>query len=71
MASAISGMFMANWSVSQPEQIVAAVDVDRAEDAERRGQRDLVLEGVAGEDRVVLLDIDLHILLEAVGLSRP
>ena len=44
------------------EQRVAAVDVDRAENAERERQRDLVLEGVAGEHRVVLLDVDLHLL---------
>ena len=45
--------------------IVVAVDVDRAEDAERGGERELVLEGVAGEDGVVLLDVDLDLLLEA------
>ena len=46
---------------------IAAVDVDRAEDAERVGQRDLVLEGVAGEGRVVGFDVDLHLVLEAVA----
>ena len=50
--------------------IVAAVDVERAEDAERRGQRDLMLERVAGKNRVVLLDIELHVLLEPVGLEQ-
>ena len=35
-----------------------------------RGERDLVLEGVAGEDGVVLLDVELDLLLEAVALER-
>ena len=53
------------------EQIVAAVQVERAEDAERAGELDLVLEGMAGEDGVVLLDVDLDLVLEVVGLQHP
>ena len=34
------------------------------------GERDLVLEGVAGEDGVVLLDVDLDLLLQAVALEE-
>jgi hypothetical protein len=47
--------------------VVVAVHVDRAEDAERVGQRQLVLEGMAGQDRVALLDIDLHLVLQPVA----
>ena len=44
--------------------VVVAVHVDRTEDAERIGQRQLVLEGMAGKDGVALLDIDLDLLLQ-------
>ncbi len=47
---------------------IAAVDVDRAEDAECHGKRDFMLEGMAGERRVVGLDIDLDLVFQAVGL---
>ena len=50
--------------------LVAAVHVDRAEDAERLRERDLVLEAVAGQQRVVLLDVDLDLVLEAVRLQE-
>ena len=49
---------------------VVAVGVDRAEHAERRGERQLVLEGVAGEEGVADLDVALHLLLEAVALQE-
>ena len=52
------------------ELLVAAVHVERAEDAERLRHGDLVLEGVAGEQRVVLLDVHLHLVLEAVALEE-
>ena len=48
-----------------PRLIVTAIDVDGAEDTQRRGQRDLVLEGVAGQHRMVLLDVELDIVLQA------
>ena len=44
--------------------VVVAVHVDRAEDAERVGQRQFVLEGMAGQDRVALLDVDLDLVLQ-------
>lgn len=50
--------------------VVVAVHVDRAEDAERIGKRQLVLEGVAGKDRVALLDIELHLVFKAVLLEE-
>ena len=50
--------------------VVVAVHVDRTEDPERIGQRQLVLEGVAGKDRVALLDIDLHFLLQPVAPEK-
>ena len=53
------------------EQIVAAIDVDRSEDAQRRSERDLVLESVSGEDGVILLDIDLDVLLQTVCFQQP
>ena len=43
------------------QQRIAPVEVDRAEDAERIGERDFVLERVAGEVGVVLLDVDFHV----------
>ncbi len=57
--------------VGVPAQLrIAAVHVDRTEDAERGRQRDLMLEAVAGKRRVVVLDVDLDLLLEAVGLQE-
>src|SRR5215211_3705598 len=53
------------------EKIVAAIDVDRAEDAEGGCEREFVLEGVTGQDRVILLDIDLHLIFEAELLEHP
>ena len=44
--------------------VVVAVHVDRTEDAERIGQRQFVLEGMAGQDGVALLDVDLDLLLQ-------
>ncbi len=44
--------------------------VDRAEDAERIGKRQLMLEGMAGEDRMALLDVELHFVFEAVLLQE-
>src|SRR5437868_4264195 len=52
------------------EQIVAAVDVDGAKDAERLGKRDLVMERVAGKDGVVLLDVELDVFQEVVALEE-
>ncbi len=44
---------------------VAAIDVDRAQDAERDGASPIfVFEAVAGEGGVVGFDVDLHVLLE-------
>ena len=48
------------------EQRVAAVHVDRAEHAQREGGGQLVLEAVAGQRGVVVLDVDLDLLLQAV-----
>ena len=50
--------------------VVVAVHVDRAEDAERIGQRQFVLEGMAGQDRVALLDVDLDLLLQPEALEE-
>ena len=58
------GTFMRELVGVPAEKIVAAVQVERAEDAERAGELDLVLERMAGEDRVVLLDVDLDLVLE-------
>ena len=52
------------------EQLVAAVDVERAEDAERLGEHDLVTERVAGEGSVILLDVELDVLGQAVALEE-
>ena len=49
--------------------IVAAVHVDGTENAKCRSKRDFMLEGVACENGVVLLDVDLHILLRRVKRS--
>ena len=49
---------------------IAAVHVDRAEDAEVDRHGDLVLEAVPGERRVVGFDVDLDLLLEAVVLQE-
>ena len=50
--------------------VVVAVHVDRAEDAERIGERQFMLEGMAGKDRMALLDIDLHLVFETVVLEE-
>jgi hypothetical protein len=42
-------------------QIVAAIDIDRSEDAERGGQSDLMLEVMTGKNGVVLFDICLNL----------
>src|SRR5205807_9040866 len=47
-----------------------ALPIYRAEDAERRRQCDLVLEAVARERRMVVLDVDLDFVLEPVGLQE-
>src|SRR3954468_4584581 len=52
------------------EQIVAAVDIERAQDSQRLGERDLVLERMAGEDGVVLLDVELDVVQEVVTLEE-
>ena len=49
---------------------IAAIGVDRTEDAERGGHRDLVLETVPRQCGVVRLDIDLDLLLQAVALQE-
>ncbi|MOA05005.1 hypothetical protein D3C78_1245840 [compost metagenome] len=50
--------------------VIVAVHVDGAEDAEGVGHCQLMLEGMAGEDGVALLDIDLHFLIETVLLQE-
>jgi hypothetical protein len=45
---------------------VTAVEVEAAEDAERQGGGDLVLEALSGQGRVVALDVDLELVLEPV-----
>ena len=45
--------------------VVVAVGVDRAEQAERGGERDLVLERMVGQHRVADLDVELDLVLEA------
>src|ERR1035438_3366487 len=52
------------------EQIVAAVDVERAEDAERLGEHDLVVERMARQDGVVLLDVELDVFQQVVALQE-
>ena len=47
--------------------VVAAVGVDAAEDPVRDRVRDLVVEAVAGQRRVVRLDVDPVLALEAVA----
>ena len=54
--SVSSGTFMRELVGVPAQEVVAAVQVERAENAERGGELNLVLEGMAGEDRVVLLD---------------
>src|SRR5690606_7016558 len=49
---------------------IVAVGVDRAEHAQRRGNSQLVFEGVACEEGVADLDIALHLLFEAVLLEE-
>ena len=53
-----------------PEPIVAGVGVDRPEDAGVDRRRDLVVEVVTRECRVVGLDVDLDLVLEAVLLEK-
>src|SRR5882724_7941207 len=48
------------------EQIVAAVDVERAQDAQGLCQRDLVLERMAGQNGVVLLDVEFDVVQQVV-----
>ena len=52
------------------EQRVAGVRVDRAQHPLGGRDLDLVLEGVAGERRVVGLDVELEVLLEAEGAQE-
>lgn len=49
---------------------IATVDVDRAEDPERLGERQLMLERVAGKRRVVGLDVNLDLILQPAGFRR-
>src|SRR5205814_3830428 len=49
--------------------VVAAVDVDAAESAERDSARHLVMEAVAGEGRVVRLEIEAVLIRETVTLK--
>ncbi len=49
---------------------VVAVHVDRAENAEGVGHGKLVLEGMAGKDRMALLDIELHFLFQPMLLQE-
>src|SRR5207245_259780 len=50
--------------------IIAAVDVDAAETAERDRARHLVMEAVAGEGRVVCLEIEAVLIRESVTLKE-
>ena len=50
--------------------VVTAIGVDRPENAQGPSGRDLMLEGVPGQRGVVRLDIDLHFVLEAIGLEE-
>src|SRR5712664_263675 len=52
------------------QEQVAPVHVDAAEDAERQGHGDLVLEGVAGQGGVVDLDVGPDLLLEPEALEE-
>ena len=52
------------------QQIVAAIDIERAQDSQRLGERDLVLERVAGENGVVLLDVELDVFQQVVALQE-
>ena len=51
--------------------VVAAVGVDRPEDPERHRGGDLVVEAVAGERRMVRLEVDPVLGLEAVAGEEP
>src|SRR6266481_4444412 len=58
--------------VSVPAQkVIAAIDVERPEDAKCIGKRDLVLERMAGENRVVLFEVELDFLGQAIALQEP
>src|SRR6266576_4715346 len=52
------------------EQIIAAVDGERAQDSQGLGKRDLVLERMAGENGVVLLDVELDVFQKIVALKE-
>jgi hypothetical protein len=51
--------------------VIAPVRIDAAEDAVGRRVRDLVVEGVAGEGRVVGLDVDPVLVLQSVADEEP
>src|SRR3546814_19618728 len=50
--------------------VIAAVGVDRPENAEGGGGGDLMLEGMARQRRMIGLDIDAHLVLEPVALEE-
>ncbi|XXU43639.1 hypothetical protein WME75_32315 [Sorangium sp. So ce1014] len=50
--------------------VVAAVGVDAAEHAVVRGHLHLVVHGVAGERRVVRLEVELEVLVQAVPVGH-
>src|SRR6266705_6499831 len=52
------------------EQIIAAVDVERAQDSQGLGKRELLLERMAGENGVVLLDVELDVFQKIVALKE-
>ncbi len=52
------------------EELVTGVRVDRTEQTVGDRELDLVLEGVAGERRVIGLDVELEVPVEAVGLEE-
>src|SRR5215217_4806941 len=43
------------------QEVIAAVEVERTEQAKGRCKGDLVLERMAGKNSVVLLNVDLHL----------
>ena len=60
-------MFVGNWSVSQPEQVIAGIGVDRAERARADGDLELVHHLVTGEGGVVGLEVELEVGQQVVG----
>ena len=52
------------------EQVVAPIDIERTEDAECPREGDLVVERVAGEDSVVLLDVEFDVFEKIVALKE-